>query len=405
MDRYRGPSLASPVPVRSVNSKPEGNSRPRKKLQKGGAKQKGYLGKRPGSGASNEDSKGNKFDTAVKLVTHQAGVIAQPSIPLPPDLSDSKWLDYIRRSGLLSPIDTTHPKSSSLTVPVAIIPEFSHLTINDASARLSLDKMSADSPTSSNSTVSTMRRRAKTPVFSIGQLEGMPYSRDAFTANKTSSVELIAEQYRALLESRDSDSVYSDALSEPSLSRQGFRDDEVEIRRQRSSEDLASDGFLQPPSAAALAHSPTSDDGTLVAFDEETVYFKPVSFSPEPLSPLRTYESALPSPQLPQDNLSLQICLDLLTRELSSAVSDRPRRVGTEASALQIWVMIEAYERLRDSILDMRIRLGNDEMRGVEMMFDTWLRALYIIHDSLTGDARASESDYDTAELVDEPLD
>lgn len=55
--------------------------------------------------------------------------------------------------------------------------------------------------------------------------------------------------------------------------------------------------------------------------------------------------------------------------------------------------MIEAYERLHDQIAE--ARLCCDELRPLEMMFDMWLRALYTIHDSLTGEGRASESEYE----------
>ena len=400
-------SLASPV---QTATKPETTSRLRRKLQKGGPRQKSYLAKRPGSGLDGgaDECMGNKFDTAVKLVSPQVAVIPHPAITLPPDLSDSKWLEYIRKSGLLCAVEPSAECTDALEIPYTI-PELSHLALGDAEPRISLESMSTESSASSNSTVSTMRRRAKTPVFSIGQLEGGSFGRHAASHKKTSSVELIADQYRALLGSGDddADSIYSEALSEPAPSRLGFRDGEHELPRQHSSDALrtgsnAMHDTQKSPNGDFLAGSPTSDDGTLVSFEEETVYFKPVSFSPEPMSPMSPYESRGWSPQPAPDNLSLQICLDLLTRELSSAIADRPRRVGHEASALQIWVMIEAYERLRDQVADMRLQ--NDETRGVELMFDTWLGALYAIHDSIAGDARGFGSDDEVA-LFGEPLD
>ena len=252
-----------------------------------------------------------------------------------------------------------------------------------------------------------MKRRAKTPVFSIGQLEDALQGRDfqaaaatatttataaATAASKTSSVELIAEQYRALLESRNS--MLTDSHSEPPPSRDGADDIYVEIRR-NSSDDLLVDLGREPPAVAVLGSSPTSEDETLVSFEEETVYFKPVSFSPEPLSPAAQNHEfpILGSPSSAPDSLSLQICLDLLTRELFSATRD------SDASALQIWVMIEAYERLRDQLLDARLR--PDELQPLVLMFDMWLRALYTIHDSLTGDGRTNDSDYDALESED----
>jgi hypothetical protein len=408
MDRHRAPLLASPA---QNPNKAEANHRPRRKLQKSGAKQRSYLAKRP---ASSEDSIASpKFDTAVKLVTQRAGVIGQPNIPLPPDLNDSKWLEYIRKSGFLCAVDAPEGQSKeSLKRPVNTIPEFSHLAINDVRrSRPSLDRHIPDSPTSSTSTMSTMRRRAKTPVFTIGQLEGdssaaKPPAFPMSNANKVSSVELIAEQYRALLEYRDDDSIYSieDAThSEPEPERRDLSDGERATDQTTSRNAMAT----PPPDSGPTTQSPTSDDGTLVGFEEETVYFKPVSFSPEPLSPYQSYDSALSSPQpTVQGNLSLQICVDLLTRELTSAVSERRQRSSHDLPALQIWVMIEAYERLRDQILDMR--MPTDTAKAAGEMLDVWLHALYDIHDSLTGDALttgSAASDYDINSLGTEALD
>jgi hypothetical protein len=224
-----------------------------------------------------------------------------------------------------------------------------------------------------------MRRRAKTPIFSVGQLEVMP--RPPNTLGRTSSVDLIAEQYKAVLESQRY-SVYSDD-SEPALSPGDSDTDEpVTLRRRRSS------GYLQNEAPLGDEYSttrmvelpnpsPTSDDGTLVSFqDEGTVYFKPVSFSPEP------EESSLPSPsRIPlsrptssaEDNVSLQICLDLLTRELSSAIAGRPCPSPKD-------------ERLRDQMAELSHR--NEQARSMEMMFDMWLRALYSIHDTMAAGAR-----------------
>lgn len=135
--------------------------------------------------------------------------------------------------------------------------------------------------------------------------------------------------------------------------------------------------------------SPTSDDGTLVSFQDETVYFKPVSFSPEPESPL---PPELSRQTTADDNVSLQICLDLLTRDLSSAMAGRPCRSSVGTSALQVLVMIEAYERLRDQMAE--LSQSNEQARSMEMMFDMWLRALYTVHDSMTASEGAGDRNY-----------
>lgn len=370
-------SLAAPAVVVAKTQAP----RLRRKLQKSVTKQKGIVVERLGPVASNKAPSPNKCDTAKRQQAQ-----AQPSVPsrpLPePDLSDSKWSEFFRTGGCLQDQDV-----ESLKRPVTIVPEFSHLAVRDSPPRSSLSNDSQKSTT-------TMRRRAKTPIFSIGQLEGIP--RPVNALGKTSSVELIAEQYRALLED-PRDSIYSDAHSEPPPSRQGDAGG-FGLRRQQSSDELhVATPIHAPNHVVDLGSSPTSDDGTLVAFEEETVYFKPVSFSPEPTSP--PYGHSFPSPSPAPDNLSLQICLDLLTRDLSSALASRPSRSCPETSALQVWVMIEAYERLRDQVAE--ARLSRTEMHPLEMMFDMWLRALYTVHDSLTGN---SESDYEV-ELLSEDLD
>ena len=64
--------------------------------------------------------------------------------------------------------------------------------------------------------------------------------------------------------------------------------------------------------------------------------------------------------------------------------------------------MIEAYERLRDQMAE--LSHSNEEARSMEMMFDMWLRALYAIHDSMTGNQGVVRDGYG-AELGTEELD
>lgn len=387
MDRSRGPALVLPLPQAKADP-----PKLRRKLQKNVGKYKSQQAKRPGSGASNEIPAETKCEP---IVVNRLIPQAQPSLPLPPDLSDSKWLEYIRKSGFICSLDSSAQSNESLNIPVSIIPEFSHLAVSDAEPRGSFDSLKPppDSPASSTSTM--MRRRAKTPVLRIGQLEGVaPGQTPSIPANK-SEVELIAEQYRALLRSRNS--MFFDSHSEPPPSRQEERNEPE--NRANSSEELRTTHHLEVPVPDLPNGSPTSDDGTLVAFEEETVYFKPVSFSPEPLSPVQIPEHPVLSPPPASDNLSLQICLDLLSRELSSAICDRPFRSPSDVPALQIWVMIEAYERLRDQVTNMRLR--PDELQPLEAMFDMWLRALYNVHDRLTEGRRSSDSDYDALDSED----
>lgn len=347
-------SISSGVPTRL-----------RKKLQKKASKQRKEPAKRLGFGATNE-SRESIFDGAKVILDRQ--LQAKPSLPAPRD---------VRRSGYQRARDSSAQSTGSPSIavvpPADIIPELSHLGQGDARSRGSDSTVPCAASTA-------RRRRAKTPVSFIGQLEGLLQEEEDFHAPRgTSSVELLAEQYRALLKSRMS------ILK----SRQGERDVD-ETRHGTRDEEESSSMENRPGSPLG---SPTSEDETLVSFDEETVYFKPVSFSPEPPSPAQNYGFPNLATSATPRNLSLQICLDLLTRELSSAATEGPQRSGTEAAALQIWVMIEAYEKLRDQLHESR--LGPDEALPLEMMFDMWLRALYTIHDSLMTDARTSESDYE----------
>lgn len=129
------------------------------------------------------------------------------------------------------------------------------------------------------------------------------------------------------------------------------------------------------------------------------MYFKPSS--PLSVAPLRTslerrQSQARAVHPKTTGNPSLQIAVDLLTRELSSAARGIPLKPSSETSALQIWVMIEAYEKLRDQVLEKR--MPRDQERSMLAMFDTWLESLQKIHDEMTGnDGTVSESVYDDA--------
>lgn len=213
-------------------------------------------------------------------------------------------------------------------------------------------------------------------------------------------MELLAEEYRTLIGTHDlsdMESIYGDSQ----LDRQPSRDI-LEVPQsytgRKSSESSRSMAYQKPPQVAEYQRQypkrpPTPDDAGLVSFEEDAIYFKPISFSPEP-SPRPSFESLTPS-QSSEDNLSLQICFDLLTRELTSTIADRPQRGGPDTAALQILVMIEAYERLRDQVSKMG--LEKRQMKEVGLMFNSWLSALYSIHNSMTG-GQASDSEYDGLE-------
>ncbi|KAL2176151.1 uncharacterized protein P884DRAFT_300835 [Thermothelomyces heterothallicus CBS 202.75] len=273
-----------------------------------------------------------------------------------------------------------------------------------------------------------MRRYAANPGLSVSPPKDV--RRPTHFLSRTSSVDLIAEQYRAVLESRHA-SVHSGGEEEkeeegwePALSSGGDNDDSTGSRCF-----LSHEVTFEDPSRMVAEFpdpSPASEDGTLVSFRGDTVYFKPVSFSPVPSpvpapAPNSNYDpepeaeaeielkpelepewphaaAADPHPRSreksPENNVSLQICLDLLTRELSSAMpaaghcpGGRSSAPDAGMSALQVWVMIEAYERLRDHMAE--LSSSNEQARSMERMFDMWLRALYSIHDAMAEKAKA----------------
>ncbi|TLS24593.1 hypothetical protein PpBr36_08143 [Pyricularia pennisetigena] len=170
--------------------------------------------------------------------------------------------------------------------------------------------------------------------------------------------------------------------------------------RWRSRSDLSSVG--SPPPLERGGQSPVSEAGTLVSFDDETIYFRPASFCLEPPSPpMKPFEQPRDPPRAPsspaQTSVGLQICLELLTRELSSTLHDRAgRSSSTTQSQLQVWVMIEAYERLREQLFsEPSLRLSPEDSLAAETMINTWLRALYAIHESLTKSQRTGFGDSD----------
>lgn len=301
------------------------------------------------------------------------------------------------------------------------------------------------------------RRHAKTPISRVGELEG-----DLAVGEGLSS--RLGEPFAPILTPsadfraapRD-----EDLRSEPPPSPQPATRLSRTLRRQRSAEDLSvacgtpmggnendNDPLARSAPGDTLSSPSHSDDGTLVSFDEDTIYFKPVSFPPQEdddysptmlLRGLSLNSSSSPPPPVPPprrrhappapDNLSLQIATDLLMHELASSVfacTLQPQQHDDGAStppndsvqvaaaqkpyrdpaAMQFWVMIEAYERLRDLVAlgdgagagaGIADRLTLRERRCLAQMFDMWLRALYGIHQSLVMDPeerRDSWSDY-----------
>ncbi|KAI1101747.1 hypothetical protein F4804DRAFT_314976 [Jackrogersella minutella] len=383
-------ATAEPVAV-----KPEGTGKKlRRKLQKIGTQQRWYR-----SSDHNDAKKAVTTTTANNTNTKKVTI----SNPIPkvvpetpkavPDPDDGRWLEQLRKSGYLCRTQPlVPPNHKPHRHSMQVIPEFAHLTVNEAKSGRQLDKRA--SCITPSSTASISRRYAKTPVHHIGQLENHSKRNDEIAARRKSSIEKIADSYRALLES--SCAILDDDTHEPTSPLR------LEGPYHTGANNYGTQDSIHEIPDASSAMGSHSDDGTLVAFEEDPVAFnhKPASFSPEPPSPRSLHQQrprAVPNPpprRASPGSHSLQICLDLLGRELSSAASGSSLRPSGETSALQMWVMIEAYERLRDKIYDMR--LDRDQERSLNSMLDMWIKALYSVYDEMTGNGgHESESDYD----------
>jgi hypothetical protein len=345
----------------------------------------------------------------------------------------SPHLQHARRARSL----TNQPDSG-------VVPELAHLAIDipEKSPRRSLETQWATA--SPQSASSSLRRYAKTPVLRIGQLE----AGDATAPG----AEPVAEQHRAVLRSRSHEGLHCGGVG----ARDGNDDSDSDLRqtsieairgatRRRSPLTPAPPPAPPPASPPPSTPSPTpgvgpksypesdpgpeprgspTSDGTLVAFEEDTIFFKPVSFWPEPLAPIREAGGSCdddshanregrqhgvlgPSPPperrvpLPQPGvISLQIATNLLSRELSCAVSNEALRAPTDVRQLQTWVMIEAYEALRDQVEQMA--LPEVEAGALRDTFSMWLKALYRVHDGFARETMGpSDSDVEAMQAKD----
>lgn len=389
----RRPADLSKIPPAKTTTQP---AKPRKKLQKNINR----VGRSPTYPIGSSNSSASSL-SGLPVAIHHGGPPIQPSLPSP-DLSDPIWIEYLRSSRIQDP-DTSPqpPEEKGIDGPPRpthmdpVLPEFSHLAIRDASSRPSLDSSTTSTPPSSASTLPTMRRHAKTPVFSIGQLEGKAPGRGT---EKDVRADQTAAQPSALFELPGVvDPIYpfesSQAESRSFVEERHGAIPTANTQPRWADRPPSITVTSIPPSPCTALHPPppTADEGTFVEFDEEAIYFKPLSFDSEATSPLRKAEFDPPPrlPSIPQDNLGLQICTQLLTGELRKAMSDGPGSGrDSDSSALQITLMIEAYERLRDQVLELR-ESQPDGLSGVETMFDSWLGALYSLRNTMFIESRS----------------
>ncbi|KAH6672335.1 hypothetical protein B0J14DRAFT_483010 [Halenospora varia] len=223
---------------------------------------------------------------------------------------------------------------------------------------------------------SVKTRRAKTPVFYIGQLENRRKSFDRTQA--------LADQYRASLPARPFTPAWDHNLEKSS--KRSLR----KIKCQQSLRDLMKE------------HSRStsySDCDTLVGSDVSESPTSPTQKFSEIQTPqkLHLVDKASKRASLPEklildptieDDVGLQICTNLLTNELASALfRQHPSEQEDRASGLQILLMIEAYESMQQ---DIRRELYESQATGHKMdshvkyidgILDQWLEALYAVYD------------------------
>lgn len=363
--------------------------------------------------------------------------------------------------------------------------------------------VSATSPTASSLAevelpIVKPRRRVKTPVYAIGQLEtgisAIEARRSIFgeqdelsLLQSKSSIECIAEEYRALLASRNSlltdtmSGVDLNTLSSPTStylgsprSRNSIEHSDADLQAQEAISNAQRQFPLVPPGGIKSSKIHNHHDSPLLSapvFQERLPRTTKSLLNdqspplPQPLPILHTQSSKMSfnrnstsnsimaayneqrmppklatSPPPPADKLALQICVDLLTRELSAAVLHRSssaaataatKRAATRrnlnlqqsttclqcpeaatavpsplprsnaSSALQILVMIEAYEQLRNQLVTEATAKNNksagksqassnSSTEELGTLFSLWLSSLYRIYDSLTGSDEAN---------------
>ncbi|KAM3508764.1 hypothetical protein MY10362_000974 [Beauveria mimosiformis] len=261
-------------------------------------------------------------------------------------------------------------------------------------------------PTSTVFLPSTVRRRAKTPVHHIGQLEAAQRDRIKLPhrngnmdgVNRMSSVSTIAREYREL-------AVYPET-NVPDVPKIDplylMNPDIVELPDAQDKD--CQDGRLLSASHRnhRRASSYVSDDGTLLGSEPDTTSLGscpsliPLSSSP-PAS--ETSDEGSEPPALA--SLRFQIGVELLTKELSTAFAANHQSSSSSSSSrrqkdvggLQIWVMIEAYERLREQL---DAEPAEEENKQARDAIDAWIRALYAIHGNVASDGAADESEYES---------
>ncbi len=211
------------------------------------------------------------------------------------------------------------------------------------------------------------RRRAKTPVFAIGQLEEASMFIDEAQA--------LAEQYQSLLPPR---TFTPYPLNIPNLAPKKFQ----RFRKMKCQVDLRDSSKGDSHRVQSVAYS---DEETLVGSELPT---PPHSLTEDHFEEANTHGQSSSEPlAIFEDDIGLKICMDLLTTELATALfRQHPAERGDRASGLQILLMIEAYEaiqkNMRQQLCDKYVTQEMSEhVRSVDRILRYWLKVLYSVYD------------------------
>jgi len=242
------------------------------------------------------------------------------------------------------------------------------------------------------------RRRCKTPVLFVGQLESRPWRH--LQGDPTNC---LADQYRAELPPRS----FTPSIIEPQMQLKksprrrlrkikcqlSLRDLIKEQSRSFSHSDCETLCGSDSPGSATSPTSPTKS------------YFEVKQLKLKDKPPRRMLTPDLQAAPAPDDDIALQMVTELLTNELCSALfKHHPREKGDRASSLQILLMIEAYENLQQQVrregYESHItgRKAKSHVEAVDGILDHWLEVLYEMYDR----SQQKKSDCEKIEEVEE---
>ncbi|KAJ5041821.1 uncharacterized protein L3040_005387 [Drepanopeziza brunnea f. sp. 'multigermtubi'] len=215
------------------------------------------------------------------------------------------------------------------------------------------------------------RRRLKTPVFFVGQLE-----RNSVLC-ALDQAQMLAEEYQAVLPLRLKTSFVE---LQPAKRPKKLR----KIKSQLSLRELVKLHSQSSPS------TPGSDAETLIgspAWPQSSMNEQFSRDTTHSLPKIEEEEILLSPNRNPHSDEGLKICTELLTTELaSSLLRYHPTENRDRACELHVLLMIEAYERVQQDVRKMLSDAGVTgkqfgHVKAAEGILDHWLHALYAVYD------------------------